>query len=167
MNISHQRNHNSISVNNNQSCAACKYQRKKCAPDCILAPYFPHDKQRQFLNAHKLFGVKKMTKFIKHLDQHLKDETMRSIIFESDMRASEPVGGCLRHIQYLLAQIKLYENERDLVLQQLAVFRSQDQNLSLYNNTNIAPVVDTPTNQYQYLQNQPVSNTNLLENLDE
>ncbi|RVW52389.1 hypothetical protein CK203_072095 [Vitis vinifera] len=30
-----------------QACAACKYQRRKCKPECPLAPFFPsHDKER-------------------------------------------------------------------------------------------------------------------------
>ncbi|MED6216989.1 hypothetical protein PIB30_013464, partial [Stylosanthes scabra] len=110
-----------------QACAACKYQRRKCAPDCILAPYFPHDRQRQFLNAHKLFGVSNITKIIKFLDPHDKDQAMKTIIFQSDMRANDPVGGCYRYIQELQAQIEFYRAELDLVLQQLAMFRAQAQ----------------------------------------
>ncbi|KAK4269246.1 hypothetical protein QN277_022431 [Acacia crassicarpa] len=104
-----------------KACAACKYRRRKCAPDCILAPYFPHDRHSQFLNAHKLFGVRNITKIIEKLDPYPKDEAMRSIIFQSDMRANDPVGGCC--IQELVAQIEYHRAELDLVLQQLAVFR--------------------------------------------
>jgi hypothetical protein len=120
-------NNVNINKNNNttQACAACKYQRRKCAPDCILAPYFPHDRQRQFLNAHKLFGVSNINKIIKYLDPPLKDQAMRTIIFESDMRANDPVGGCYKYIQDLQAQIEYCKTELDLVLQQLAVFRAQ------------------------------------------
>ena len=42
---------------NNRACAACKYQRKKCNPDCVLAPYFPADNPQRFVNFHNLFGV--------------------------------------------------------------------------------------------------------------
>jgi hypothetical protein len=120
-------NNVNINKNNNttQACAACKYQRRKCAPDCILAPYFPHDRQRQFLNAHKLFGVSNINKIIKNLDPPLKDQAMRTIIFQSDMRANDPVGGCYKYIQDLQAQIEYCKIELDLVLQQLAVFRGQ------------------------------------------
>ncbi|MED6137374.1 hypothetical protein PIB30_064487, partial [Stylosanthes scabra] len=121
-----------------QACAVCKYQRRKCAPDCILAPYFPHDRQRQFLNAHKLFGVSNITKIIKFLDPHDKDQAMKTIIFQSDMRANDPVGGCYRYIQELQAQIEFYRAELDLVLQQLAMFRAQAQHQQaqhLYNQT--------------------------------
>ncbi|XP_061370332.1 LOB domain-containing protein 22-like [Gastrolobium bilobum] len=131
MNRNNINNNNTISRNGNnsttQACAACKYQRRKCAPDCILAPYFPHDRQRQFLNAHKLFGVSSITKIIKDLDPHDKDQAMRTIIYQSDMRASDPVGGCYRYIQDLQANIEYYRAELELVLQQLAIFRAQAQ----------------------------------------
>ncbi|KAJ7963179.1 LOB domain protein [Quillaja saponaria] len=117
-----------ISRNGNgttQACAACKYQRRKCAPDCILAPYFPHDRQRQFLNAHKLFGVSNITKIIRHLNPQDKDVAMRTIIYQSDVRAMDPVGGCFRIIQDLQDQIEYNRAELELVLQQLAMFRAQ------------------------------------------
>uniref|UniRef100_A0A3Q7HR87 LOB domain-containing protein n=1 Tax=Solanum lycopersicum TaxID=4081 RepID=A0A3Q7HR87_SOLLC len=99
-----------------QACAACKYQRRKCAPDCVLAPYFPHDRQRQFLNAHKLFGVSNITKIIRHLDQPFKDEAMRTIIFQSDVRANDPVGGCYRIIRDLQRHIDYCKAELDIIL---------------------------------------------------
>ncbi|CAN4098512.1 unnamed protein product [Withania somnifera] len=108
-----------------QACAACKYQRRKCAPDCVLAPYFPHDRQRQFLNAHKLFGVSNITKIIRHLDQPLKDEAMRTIIFQSDVRANDPVGGCYRIITDLQRHIDYFKAELEVVLHQLAYCRAQ------------------------------------------
>ncbi|KAI5422595.1 LOB domain-containing protein 22 [Lathyrus oleraceus] len=111
--------------NTAQACAACKYQRRKCAPDCILAPYFPHDRHRQFINAHKLFGVSNINKIIKYLDPPHKDQAMRTIIYQSDMRANDPVGGCYRYIQDLQAQIEYHTNELDLVHQQLAILRAQ------------------------------------------
>ncbi|XP_057504811.1 LOB domain-containing protein 22-like [Actinidia eriantha] len=107
------------------ACAACKYQRRKCAPDCILAPYFPHDRQRQFLNAHKLFGVSNITKILKKLDPHKKDAAMRTIVFQSDVRASDPVGGCYRIIRELHRQIEYSVVELQLVLQQIAMCRAQ------------------------------------------
>ncbi|KAK8594898.1 hypothetical protein V6N13_015811 [Hibiscus sabdariffa] len=108
-----------------QACAACKYQRRKCAPDCILAPYFPHDRQRQFQNANKLFGVSNITKIIKNLNPPEKDMAMRTIVFQSDARANNPVGGCYRIIQELQRQIEYSQAELDLVHQQLAICRAQ------------------------------------------
>ncbi|KAF8388811.1 hypothetical protein HHK36_025491 [Tetracentron sinense] len=117
-----------------QACAACKYQRRKCAPDCILAPYFPPDHQRQFLNAHKLFGVSNILKILRNLHPLEKDEAMRTMIYQADARAIDPVGGCHRIIRELQCQIEHDQAELDLVLHQLAVFRAiqmQDPNVSL------------------------------------
>ncbi|KAH7839107.1 hypothetical protein Vadar_007052 [Vaccinium darrowii] len=111
--------------NATSACAACKYQRRKCAPDCILAPYFPHDRQRQFLNAHKLFGVSNITKIIRSLDPPQKDQAMRTIVFQSDVRANDPVGGCYRIIRELQRQIEYNKAELVVVLQQLAFCRAQ------------------------------------------
>ncbi|XVF25143.1 hypothetical protein REPUB_Repub13aG0188200 [Reevesia pubescens] len=108
-----------------QACAACKYQRRKCAPDCILAPYFPHDRQRQFQNAHKLFGVSNIKKIIKYINPAEKDIAMRTIVFQSDARANDPVGGCYRIIQELQRQIEYSQAELDLVCHQLAIYRAQ------------------------------------------
>ncbi|KAL9235465.1 hypothetical protein vseg_010223 [Gypsophila vaccaria] len=117
-------NHHRIS-NGTQACAACKYQRRKCASDCVLAPYFPHDRQRQFLNAHKLFGVSNITKIIKNLNPQDKDIAMHTIMFQSDVRAKDPVGGCFRIIRDLHHQIEYCKAELDLVFQQLAICKAQ------------------------------------------
>ncbi|KAL6563300.1 hypothetical protein OROHE_005887 [Orobanche hederae] len=116
----HHRNHGSTA----QACAACKYQRRKCAADCILAPYFPHDRQPQFLNAHRLFGVSNIVKIVRHLDPPAKDHAMRTIIFQSDARAADPVGGCYRIIRDLEHQISLARAELDIVLHHLALCRA-------------------------------------------
>ncbi|KAI4329150.1 hypothetical protein L6164_021444 [Bauhinia variegata] len=115
-----------------QACAPCKYQRRKCASDCILAPYFPHDRHKQFINAHKLFGVSNINKIVKNLSPLQKDQAMRTVIIESDIRANDPVGGCCRIIQALQAEIEYCKAELDLVLQQLAIVRAQAQAHHVY-----------------------------------
>ena len=106
-----------------QACAACKYQRRKCGSKCILAPFFPHHREKQFLLAHRLFGVGKITNMIKPLDPGRRNIAMATIIYESDMRAKDPVGGCLRIIQNLQSQIAYSQTELQLMLQHLAFFR--------------------------------------------
>ncbi|KAI3463268.1 hypothetical protein Pfo_019931 [Paulownia fortunei] len=118
--IPHHRSHGSTT----QACAACKYQRRKCAADCILAPYFPHDRQRQFLNAHRLFGVSNIVKIVRHLEPPAKDHAMRTIIFQSDARAADPVGGCYGIIRDLEQQISLAKTELEIVLHHLALCRA-------------------------------------------
>ncbi|KAG8049590.1 hypothetical protein GUJ93_ZPchr0009g457 [Zizania palustris] len=85
-----------------QACAACKYQRRKCNPDCALAPYFPADDQRRFLNVHRLFGVSNIQKTLRNTTPDLHQDAMRAIIFEAEARAQDPVGGAAR----IVAQLK-------------------------------------------------------------
>ncbi|CAK9184753.1 unnamed protein product [Ilex paraguariensis] len=110
-----------------QACAACKYQRRKCTPDCPLAPYFPPDQPKTFQNAHRLFGVKNISKILKHLDPTQKMEAMRSIIFQSDVRDKYPVYGCWGMICQLQYQILQSQEELQAVHAQLAFYRQQQQ----------------------------------------
>ncbi|KAK8514229.1 hypothetical protein V6N12_008942 [Hibiscus sabdariffa] len=50
---------------------------------------------------------------------------MHTIVFQSDARANDPVGGCYRIIQELQRQIEYSQAELDLVLHQLAICRTQ------------------------------------------
>ncbi|GLT54190.1 hypothetical protein SLA2020_274090 [Shorea laevis] len=95
---------------------------------------FPPHQQKDFLNAHKLFGVSNILKIIKNLGPQEKGVAMSSIILKP-MPRQRPVGGCYRILSTLQRQIAHYKAERDLVLQQLAICRAtlagQAQNLSL------------------------------------
>ncbi|CAN6182079.1 unnamed protein product [Urochloa humidicola] len=106
-----------------QACAACKYQRRKCNPDCPLAPYFPADQQRRFLNAHRLFGVSKIQKTMRRIDPERVPDAMRTIVFQSDARAADPVGGCVTIIENLQKQIARTELELAYVRNQIAIYR--------------------------------------------
>ncbi|XP_042396885.1 LOB domain-containing protein 7-like [Zingiber officinale] len=109
----------------NSACAACRHQRRRCKPDCTLAPYFPANDQHKFLNAHRLFGVSNIIKIIANLDPLQRNEAMRTIIFQSDMRAQDPVGGCYQLIQDLDNQIKHHVAELQLVHRHLSICRAQ------------------------------------------
>ncbi|KAB1202246.1 LOB domain-containing protein 12 [Morella rubra] len=37
-------------------CASCKLLRRRCAKDCIFAPYFPSDDPHKFAIVHKVFA---------------------------------------------------------------------------------------------------------------
>ncbi|KAH1114015.1 hypothetical protein J1N35_007393, partial [Gossypium stocksii] len=76
---------------------------------------FLHDCQRQFQNAHKLFGVNNITKIIKNFNPPKKDIVMLTILFQSDTQANDPVGCCYRIIQELPHQIEYSQTELELV----------------------------------------------------
>ncbi|KAF3614489.1 LOB domain-containing protein 22 [Capsicum annuum] len=110
-----------------QACAACKYQRRRCTPECLLAPYFPADQPKMFQNAHRLFGVSKILKILTHLDPSQKKIAMKSIIYQANARDKHPVYGCVAEIQNLLFSIQLCEEELQTVHAQLAFYRQQQQ----------------------------------------
>nr|WKV35355.1 lateral organ boundaries domain protein 18 [Ipomoea batatas] len=108
------------------ACAACKYQRRKCASDCVLAPYFPANQPKMFQNAHRLFGISNITKILKQLDdEDQKADAMKSIIFEADMRERFPVYGCVEYICYLRQQLQQTMDELHYVYTQLALCKEQ------------------------------------------
>lgn len=52
------------SSSNPRRCAACKYLRRRCAPDCVLAPYFPASQPRRYADVHAVFGTSNATRLL-------------------------------------------------------------------------------------------------------
>ncbi|XLT33663.1 hypothetical protein HN873_064955, partial [Arachis hypogaea] len=48
----------------NSPCASCKLLRRRCAKDCIFAPYFPSDDPQKFAIVHKVFGASNVSKML-------------------------------------------------------------------------------------------------------
>ncbi|KAI4329596.1 hypothetical protein MLD38_027966 [Melastoma candidum] len=105
-----------------QACAVCKFQRRKCKPDCPLAPYFPADQPRLFHNAHRLFGVRNILKILEALHPSQRPIAMRTIIDQANMRDWYPVHGCLGVIHSLRTQIQMLEDELHAVYSQLEIY---------------------------------------------
>jgi hypothetical protein len=87
------------------ACAACKYQRRRCTPDCPLAEYFPHDRPRIFRNAHRLFGVSNILKTLDRAGPEKRREAMHCIIYESHAWDVNPANGCVAIIDDLKRRI--------------------------------------------------------------
>lgn len=113
-----------LSGGSTTACAACKYQRKKCKKNCLLAPYFPQDRTNQFLNAHKLFGVSNITKMLKGIEESQRDIAMENLIYHANARALDPVGGVYRTICDLKRKIEIVQAELNFTRQQIAMCRS-------------------------------------------
>lgn len=122
-----------------QACAVCRYQRKKCTPNCPLAPFFPASNHKDFLNTRKLFGVRNITKLVENLNPQQKVIAIKSMIFEANIRAKDPVGGCYRIICELQRQIDWNRAELELVLYQLSICKSTKEQQSEYQ---VVKVVD-------------------------
>ncbi|KAL5808875.1 hypothetical protein ACOSQ3_029566 [Xanthoceras sorbifolium] len=108
-----------------QACAACKHQRRRCADNCPLAPYFPADQHQNFLNAHRLFGIGNIMRVLRQVPEDQRQDAVKSIIFESNQRALNPVVGCWGVVLQFRRQFQAAVEELHKVNAQLAVFRNQ------------------------------------------
>eukprot|EP00249_Psilotum_nudum_P005123 c18602_g1_i1 orf=208-816(-) len=112
-----------------QACAACKYQRRKCTPECPLAPYFPADQPKQFLNVHRLFGVSNVLRLLRQVDPSKKSDAMKSIVYEADAWEKDPVHGCFGIISMLQEEVDRLRQELELVRNHIVI---SDQHQTAY-----------------------------------
>jgi hypothetical protein len=85
--------------------------------DCPLAPYFPADQQSRFNNAQRLFGASNIEKTLTMYGPAAK----HSLIYQSEARAADPVGGCVGIIHELRRQLRDSEMELQFVRKQIAI----------------------------------------------
>ncbi|OUZ99166.1 hypothetical protein BVC80_9077g108 [Macleaya cordata] len=86
-------------------CASCKLLRRRCAADCIFAPYFPSDDPHKFAVVHKVFGASNISKMLQELPIHQRSDAVSSLVFEANARVRDPVYGCVGAISYLQKQV--------------------------------------------------------------
>ncbi|MED6152823.1 LOB domain-containing protein 4 [Stylosanthes scabra] len=99
-------------------CAACKLLRRRCAVDCVFAPYFPADEPHKFANVHKVFGASNVNKMLQELPEHQRGDAVSSMVYEANARVRDPVYGCVGAISSLQQQI-------DVLQTQLAVAQAE------------------------------------------
>ncbi|ONI24699.1 hypothetical protein PRUPE_2G256200 [Prunus persica] len=86
-------------------CASCKLLRRRCAKDCIFAPYFPSDDPHKFAIVHKVFGASNVSKMLQELPEHQRADAVSSLVYEANARMRDPVYGCVGAISYLQNQV--------------------------------------------------------------
>ncbi|KAL5568830.1 hypothetical protein UlMin_025405 [Ulmus minor] len=89
----------------NSPCASCKLLRRRCAKDCIFAPYFPSDDPHKFAIVHKVFGASNISKILQELPVHQRADAVSSLVYEANARMRDPVYGCVGAISYLQNQV--------------------------------------------------------------
>ncbi|XP_010033314.2 LOB domain-containing protein 25 isoform X1 [Eucalyptus grandis] len=94
-------------------CAACKFLRRKCLPDCIFAPYFPPEEPQKFANVHKIFGASNVSKLLNEVLPHQREDTVNSLAYEAEARLKDPVYGCVGAISVLQRQVIRLQKELD------------------------------------------------------
>ncbi|PIN14586.1 hypothetical protein CDL12_12788 [Handroanthus impetiginosus] len=89
----------------NSPCASCKLLRRRCAKECIFAPYFPADDPYKFAIVHKVFGASNVSKMLQEIPVHQRADAVSSLVYEANARARDPVYGCVGAISYLQDQV--------------------------------------------------------------
>ncbi|KAK8711045.1 hypothetical protein V6N13_146347 [Hibiscus sabdariffa] len=103
------------SSSSNFPCAACKFLRRKCMPDCTFAPYFPPEEPHKFFNVHKVFGASNVSKLINEVAPHQRQDAVNSLAYEAEARLKDPVYGCVGAISVLQRQVMRLQRELDTI----------------------------------------------------
>ncbi|KAL2326295.1 hypothetical protein Fmac_025353 [Flemingia macrophylla] len=114
-------------ASSNSPCAACKFLRRKCQPECAFAPYFPPDQPQKFANVHRIFGASNVTKLLNDLHPHQREDAVNSLAYEAEMRLRDPVYGCVGVISLLQHQLRQLQMDLYCAKSEL----SRYQNLSI------------------------------------
>ncbi|XP_061351699.1 LOB domain-containing protein 21-like [Gastrolobium bilobum] len=96
------------------SCAACKFLKRRCIPNCIFAPYFRSDECKKFAKVHKVFGASNVSKILIEVPEEQREDTVNSLAYEAEARLKDPVYGCIGAIALL--QRKMVELQHDLAI---------------------------------------------------
>ncbi|KAJ4968029.1 hypothetical protein NE237_014730 [Protea cynaroides] len=102
-------------------CGACKFLRRKCASDCIFAPYFCSEQgPARFAAIHKVFGASNVSKLLLQVPFPDRCEAVFTIAYEAQARIRDPVYGCVAHIFALQQQVAYLQAQLIQVKTQMA-----------------------------------------------
>lgn len=104
-------------------CAACKLLRRRCARDCVFAPYFPADEPQKFASVHKVFGASNVNKMLQELPEHQRGDAVSSMVYEANARVRDPVYGCVGAISSLQQQVDVLQTQLALAQAEVVQMR--------------------------------------------
>ncbi|KAM7271243.1 hypothetical protein ACFE04_030457 [Oxalis oulophora] len=110
------------------SCAACKFLKRRCIPNCIFAPYFRSDEPKKFAKVHKVFGASNVSKILTEVPEEQREDTVNSLAYEAEARLRDPVYGCIGAIALL--QRKMVELQHDLAIARARLARYYENSTS-------------------------------------
>ncbi|CAM8921890.1 unnamed protein product [Rhodiola kirilowii] len=109
-------------MSSNSPCAACKFQRRKCTPECIFAPYFPPENPQKFINVHKVFGGSNVSKILSDINPAQREDAAKSLAYEAEARLRDPIYGCVGFISYLQQKLKQIHVDLENAKKELATY---------------------------------------------
>ncbi|XP_059433117.1 LOB domain-containing protein 16 [Corylus avellana] len=146
-------------------CGACKFLRRKCASDCIFAPYFCSEQgPARFAAIHKVFGASNVSKLLLHVPVHDRCEAVVTIAYEAQARIRDPVYGCVAHIFALQQQVACLQAQLMQVKAQMAQSLVESRSIENQWGGSVGGVATGPTSFPSYMN--PISPQSSLESID-
>ncbi|KAK8960742.1 LOB domain-containing protein 6 [Platanthera guangdongensis] len=108
----------------NSPCAACKFLRRKCQPDCIFAPYFKSDHPEKFVGVHRIFGASNVGKLLNEIKPEFREDAVRSLVYEAEWRIRDPVYGCVGVITALHQKLRRLQLDLTLARAELSCYQN-------------------------------------------
>ncbi|CAA2978162.1 LOB domain-containing 16 [Olea europaea subsp. europaea] len=151
-------------------CGACKFLRRKCAANCIFAPYFgPEQGPARFAAIHKVFGASNVSKLLLHIPVADRCEAVVTIAYEAQARIRDPVYGCVSQILALQQQVAYLQAQLMQVKAQLSqnLIESRNQESQWPScNINGGMASSFPTFQTNYMSPSSISPQSSLDSID-
>ncbi|KAI3929191.1 hypothetical protein MKX01_006427 [Papaver californicum] len=151
-------------MSNSTRCAACKSLRRRCAEDCVLAPYFPSTNPQRFFCVHKIFGASNITKMLQRLPVNQRSEAADCMSLEATWRANDPVYGCVGIISQLQQQVLMVQSELAKTQGEIAFHNAQQQHQT---NLTQEPIIGATESLFQFGQPSSSSSTNINVNQED
>ncbi|XP_058092346.1 LOB domain-containing protein 1-like [Magnolia sinica] len=121
-----------VRTRSTQPCAACRMLRRRCATDCILAPYFPIEESDNFARVHKVFGASNVIKMLQMVEESRREDAVKSMVYEAKARLRDPIYGSAGTVFYLQKHVKDLEMQlQSMAAQVLESQRQRDQLLKI------------------------------------
>ncbi|KAG8087891.1 hypothetical protein GUJ93_ZPchr0010g7396 [Zizania palustris] len=92
-------------------CAACRYLRRRCTHDCVLAPFFPASRPHRYACVHRVFGASNVARLLESLPMAERGEAANTMAREAYWRVQDPVYGVTGIISRLQDEIRAVQLE--------------------------------------------------------
>ncbi|KAG8045168.1 hypothetical protein GUJ93_ZPchr0008g12776 [Zizania palustris] len=92
-------------------CAACRYLRRRCTHDCVLAPFFPASRPHRYACVHRVFGASNVARLLESLPMAERSEAANTMAREAYWRVQDPVYGVTGIISRLQDEIRAVQLE--------------------------------------------------------
>ncbi|XP_057425989.1 LOB domain-containing protein 25-like [Lotus japonicus] len=118
-------------------CLICKHLGKPCFGNCEFGQYFPVNREEEFSNACRHFGISNILRNMRVVQPHERQATAKSLLIESTIRRNDPVRGCLGVVLDL-------QSELETLNKLLKFYRDQACPSNL--NTSTTSIIPAPSN---------------------